>query len=118
MLFVHKENKNNNFIQKSFSFSQSPPPIRRLPQYKMNGSLMGLEQQDCEQLMTEPFEGLVHPKIKMCLCFTLPQSILGVYDFLLLDESNQSYIKILSWPLQSLQWGKWVLFFNSSEDTN
>ncbi len=31
--------------------------------------------------------------------FTHPQAILGVYDFLLSDESNQSYIKnILALP--------------------
>ncbi len=38
-------------------------------------------------------KGLVHPKIKISLCFTHPQCILGVYDFLLLDEFNRSYIK-------------------------
>ncbi len=32
-------------------------------------------------------KGLVHPKM------TQPQGILGVYDFLLSEESNQSYIK-------------------------
>ncbi len=30
--------------------------------------------------------------MKISLCFTHPQSILGVYDFILSDESNQSYI--------------------------
>ncbi len=38
-------------------------------------------------------KGLVHPKIKMILCFTHPGAILGVYHFNLSDESNQSYIK-------------------------
>ncbi len=38
-------------------------------------------------------KGLVHPKIKISLCFTHPQSILGVYDSLLSDESNRSFIK-------------------------
>ncbi len=31
--------------------------------------------------------------MKMILFFIHPQSILGVYDFLLSDESNRSYIK-------------------------
>ncbi len=39
------------------------------------------------------FKGLVHPKMKISLLFTHPQAILGVYDFLLSDESNRSYIK-------------------------
>ncbi len=38
-------------------------------------------------------KGLVHPKMKICLFFTHPQSIIGVYDFLLSDESNRSNIK-------------------------
>ncbi len=36
------------------------------------------------------FKGLVHPKIKISPCFTHPQCILGIYDFLLLNESNWS----------------------------
>ncbi len=39
-------------------------------------------------------KGLVQPKIKISPCFTHPQAI--VYDFLLSDESNQSYIKKMS----------------------
>ncbi len=39
------------------------------------------------------FKWLVHPKMKISPCFTHPQSILGVYDFLLSDEFNRSYIK-------------------------
>ncbi len=31
--------------------------------------------------------------MKMILLFTHPQAILGVYDFLLSDESSRSYIK-------------------------
>ncbi len=31
--------------------------------------------------------------MKISLCFTHPRGILGVYDFLLSDESNRSYIK-------------------------
>ncbi len=42
---------------------------------------------------TDNVKGLVHPKMKMILLFTHPQAILGVYDFLLSDKSNQSYIK-------------------------
>ncbi len=33
-------------------------------------------------------KGLVHTKMKISLCFTHPRGILGVYDFLLSDESN------------------------------
>uniref|UniRef100_A0A671NDR0 Lens intrinsic membrane protein 2.1 n=1 Tax=Sinocyclocheilus anshuiensis TaxID=1608454 RepID=A0A671NDR0_9TELE len=40
-----------------------------------------------------PLKGLVHRKMKIMLCFTHPRSILGVYDFLLSDESSRSYIK-------------------------
>ncbi len=36
---------------------------------------------------------LVHPKMKISSCFTHPQGILGVYDFLLSDESNRSNIQ-------------------------
>ncbi len=39
------------------------------------------------------FKGLVHPKMKISPCFTHPQGILGIYDFLLLNESNWSNIK-------------------------
>ncbi len=38
-------------------------------------------------------KGLVPPKLKISPCFTLPQSILDVYYFLLSDESNRNYIK-------------------------
>uniref|UniRef100_A0A8C2FTX0 Ig-like domain-containing protein n=1 Tax=Cyprinus carpio TaxID=7962 RepID=A0A8C2FTX0_CYPCA len=55
--------------------------------------------------LTSDIKGLVHPKMKISLCFTHPQSILGVCDFLLSDESNRSYIKKLSWPLQAFHWG-------------
>ncbi len=40
-----------------------------------------------------PFKGLDHPKMKISPWFTHPQGILGVYIFLLSDESNWSYIK-------------------------
>jgi len=35
---------------------------------------------------------LVHFKIKVTPSFTHPQALLGVYDFLLSNEHNQSYI--------------------------
>ncbi len=38
-------------------------------------------------------KGLVHQKMKISLWFTHPRGILGVYDFLLSDESNRSYFK-------------------------
>ncbi len=37
------------------------------------------------------FKGIVHPKMKITPWITPPQTILGVYDFLLLDEYNWSY---------------------------
>ncbi len=43
--------------------------------------------------LKQDIKGLIHPKMKITPCFTHPQGILGVYDFLLSDESNQSYIK-------------------------
>ncbi len=42
---------------------------------------------------TGAVKGLVHPKMKISLCFTHPRGIRGVYDFLFSDESNRSYIK-------------------------
>ncbi len=43
--------------------------------------------------ITACFKGLVQPKMKMNLCVIHPQSI-GVYTFLLSDESNQLYKKL------------------------
>ena len=37
-------------------------------------------------------KGLVHFQMKISPSFTHPQAILGVYDFLLSDEHNRSYI--------------------------
>ncbi len=51
---------------------------------------------DFSQKMTNPMnniKGLVHPKMKISPCFTHPQDNLGVYDFLLSDKFNRSYIK-------------------------
>ncbi len=40
-------------------------------------------------------KGLVHPKMTNKLCFTHHRSIRGVCDFLLSDESNRCYVKIV-----------------------
>ncbi len=53
--------------------------------------------------------------MKISLCFTHPRGILGVYDFFLSDESNQSYIKNGPGPSKLYNGGKRVLFVNSSE---
>ncbi len=48
------------------------------------------------KIKVSQFKGLVHSKMKFLLftlLFTHPQAILGIYDFLLSDESNRSYIK-------------------------
>ncbi len=47
---------------------------------------------------------LVHPKMKISPSFTHLQRILGVYDFLHSDESNQSYIQ--NYP------GSFKLYYN------
>ncbi len=57
-------------------------------------------------------KGLVHPKILISLCFTLPRGILGVYDFLLSDESNQNYIK--HFPGTSKLYSLQILGFTNS----
>ncbi len=61
-------------------------------------------------------KGLVHPKMKISLCFTHPQSILGVYDCLLSDESNWSYIKNGPGP-PSLQHGVSGCFLSTVQKT-
>jgi len=40
----------------------------------------------------QTFKELVHFQMKITPSFTHPQAILGVYDFLLSDEHNRSYI--------------------------
>ncbi len=45
-----------------------------------------------DQMPNSKFKGIVHPKMKITVWFTHPQAILGVYDFLLSDKYNQSYI--------------------------
>ncbi len=37
------------------------------------------------QVSKKAIKGLVHPKMKISPCFTHPQGILGVYDFLFSD---------------------------------
>ncbi len=62
------------------------------------------------------FKGLVHPNMKIILCFTHPWGILGVYDFLLSDESNRSYIKKCPGSSKLYHCSGWVVFFNSPQD--
>jgi len=38
-------------------------------------------------------KGIVHPRMEISPWFTHTEAILGVYDILLSDEYNQSYIK-------------------------
>ncbi len=54
--------------------------------------------------------------MKISLCFTHPQSVLGVHDFLLLEEPNRSYIKNRPGPSKPYNGDKWVIFVNSPED--
>ncbi len=50
----------------------------------------------------------------MSLCFTQPQSVPGVCDFLLSDKSNLSYIK--NGPGPSKPYNDDTLFVNVPED--
>ncbi len=59
-----------------------------------------------------PIKGLVHPKMKIRLLFTHPQAI-GVYDFLLSDESNRSYIKNCPGTSKLYHCSKWVFLLHS-----
>ncbi len=68
------------------------------------------------QLPALNIKGLVHPKMKISLCFIYPQSILGVYDFLLSDASNQSYIKNCPGTSMLYNCSRRVFLFNSPED--
>jgi len=43
--------------------------------------------------MNHPFKGIDHPKINIIPWFTHPQAILGVCDYFLSDEHNQSFIE-------------------------
>ncbi len=62
------------------------------------------------------FKGLVHPKMKIILCFTHPWGILSVCDFLLSDESNWSYIKNCPGPSKPYNGTKRVLAGSCSKD--
>jgi len=44
-------------------------------------------------LVQDLVKGIVHPEMKIIPWFTQPQAILGVYDHLLSDEHNWSYIQ-------------------------
>ncbi len=69
--------------------------------------------------MTHQFttiKGLVHSKMKSRLCFTHLRIILGVYDFLLSDESNLCYIKNGPGPSKPFHGDKLVFTGFSSED--
>ncbi len=65
------------------------------------------------QLTSEALKGLIHPKMKISLCFTHPRGILGVYDFLLSEESNRSYIKNCPGYSKRYHCSGWVFLFNS-----
>ncbi len=56
-------------------------------------------------------KGLFHPKMKISPCFTRSQSI--IYDFLLSDESKQSYIKNCPGPSKRYNGDKRVVFIQS-----
>ncbi len=56
--------------------------------------LMSCGMKSCMFLRNKSIiKGIVHPKMKIRLCFTHLRSIAGVCVFLHSDESNQSYIK-------------------------
>ncbi len=90
------------------------------------------EEERCHPPLTEPpqvrkiycsdkrstlnIKGLVHPKMKISLCFTHLRGILGVYDFLLSDESNRSYIKNCPGSSKRYHCSRWVFLFNSPKD--
>ncbi len=42
--------------------------------------------------------------MKITTWFTRSQAILGIYEFLISDEYNQSYINTISWLFQALLW--------------
>ncbi len=56
---------------------------------------------------------LVHPKMKINPCFTHPRGIQGVYDFLLSDESNRSYIKNCPFSSKVYNGSGQVFFFST-----
>ncbi len=57
---------------------------------------------------------LVHPKMKISLCFTHAQGILGVYDFILSDEFRVLLKIVLALPSFIMAVGRcFFIFFNS-----
>ncbi len=54
--------------------------------------------------------------MKISLCFIHPRGNLAVYDFLLSDEFNWSYIKNCPGSSEPYNGDKRVLFVNSPED--
>ncbi len=58
------------------------------------------------------FKELIHPKMKISLLFTHPQAILDVYDFLISDESNLSYIKNGPGSSKLYHCSRWVFLFH------
>ncbi len=61
-------------------------------------------------------KGLGHLKMKISLWFTHPRGILGVYDFLLSDKSNRSYIKNCPGYSKLYHCSGSVFLFNSQKD--
>ncbi len=80
--------------------------------YSASISQENVTKNDRWGIMNEYFEGLVHPKWKISLCFT-HSGILGVYDFLLSDESSRSYIKNCPGSSKRYHCSGWVFLFNS-----
>ncbi len=70
------------------------------------------------KMKTKKNQGLVHPKMKISLCFTHPWAILGVYDFLLSDESNWSNIKNCPGYSKLYHCSGRVFLFNSENTLN
>ncbi len=87
----HMSGTSDNSICQGGSIIQ--PHIRILAE--ISGCIKAITAGGCPLLVNAKciIKGLVHPKMKISLCFTHPRGILGVYDFLLSDKSYQSYIK-------------------------
>ncbi len=58
------------------------------------------------------FKELILPKIKSSLLFTHPQAILDVYDLLISDKSNLSYIKNGPGSSKLYHCSRWVFLFH------
>ncbi len=58
-------------------------------------------------------KALIQPKIKIIPWFTHPQGILGLYDFLISEESNRSYVKYCPGSSKLCNGSGWVFSFNS-----